>query len=276
MTTLLAIIFAFGSAISYGIAIVLEQVGAKKVEPSKSLNPLQFIQFFKRWEYNTGLILDVVGLVLTLLAVRWLPLFLAQSIFASSLIFTVLINRYFYKKRIKPKEVKAIIIIIIGLCLLSFVAVPSKAHFPSLSFRLFLILAPILIAIVGLYLIRVKNNRHKPVIIAFIAGLSFSLTIIIERIIPISHPLYMILLQPLTLSLIILGVLGMLLFTKALQEGNINKINGAIYSIQIFTSAVFGLIFLGDSIKNGLWPVLFLGCVAVLAGTIWLSLSIED
>ena len=82
---------AFAAAIAYGAATVMEQVGARRVATTDTLDPRLLLRVVRQVPYAAGIVLDLGGFLLAALALRTLPLFAVQSAVASSVGFTALL-----------------------------------------------------------------------------------------------------------------------------------------------------------------------------------------
>src|SRR5919199_412019 len=91
---LLGLVAAFGAAVAYGVASVLQAVGARRLE-SGSVDAAFLLRLTRSLPYVTGLALDGAGFVATVVALRVLPLFVVESAVASSVGVTALVAARF-------------------------------------------------------------------------------------------------------------------------------------------------------------------------------------
>jgi len=94
-----------------------------------------------------------------------------------------------------------------------------------------------------------------------------------SRILPSNLNVMSLLTNPLILALVIYAVLGMLLFSIALQNGSVTHVYAATIVTETTIPTIVGLIFLGDRPRHGAWVVMLLGLIVVTLGTTALALS---
>lgn len=73
---------AFVACLSYGVATVLQSVGARRAASLGGVSGV--LGIFTQLPYLAGLVLDTVGFVGSVVALRQLPLFLVEAIIAAS------------------------------------------------------------------------------------------------------------------------------------------------------------------------------------------------
>ncbi len=74
--------------VSYGLATVLQAVGARRTGGGDTLDVGLLVRLAHQGPYLAGLALDVGGVLFTVLALRKLPLFVVQAAIAGSLAVT--------------------------------------------------------------------------------------------------------------------------------------------------------------------------------------------
>lgn len=142
---------AFSAALFYGAATVLQAVGVRRVaalpEGCRMVRRLWAARLFA-----VGLLLDAAGFLASLVALRTLPLFLVQSVIASSVGVTVVLAIVFLGARLRAGEVLALVVIGAGLVALAASAstTESVALRPLLGWLLLICVVPLaLLAGVG-------------------------------------------------------------------------------------------------------------------------------
>jgi drug/metabolite transporter (DMT)-like permease len=145
MSASLALVFALGCAVCYGVGSVLEQVGARRERAATSLDPRLLLRLAKQLPYLAGLGLDGVGWVLSLLALRVLPLFLVQSAVAASIAVTAVVARMVLGTRLGRVDAAAIAVIVVGLVLLAVAAAPDASRPVSAAFRAVLLVGVLVV-----------------------------------------------------------------------------------------------------------------------------------
>jgi hypothetical protein len=84
----LALLAAVVIARSYGLATVLQSVGAKSTTSSEGLDPGLLVRLLRSVPYLVGLALDGAGFLLTVVALQSLPLFVVEAFTAGALAVT--------------------------------------------------------------------------------------------------------------------------------------------------------------------------------------------
>lgn len=265
---LLPYLAGIGCSLCSGTATVLEQVAARRQKSIRSLHPYHFIKLFQQGPYAIGIILDLVGWGLFLLAARTLPLFLDLSFLAAGLVVTAIVAQAHSKTKISRTEMRAIGLVMIGITLLGVVAQPSSVHSVNHNFVLAIEVFPVVLALVGASWLRTGNTRASALALAGCSGLAFGATGIISRIIHIYHFDLHTVVQPLALALIAYGALGMLFLSAALQKETINRVTSTLYASELALPSLLGILFLGDSARGGLWPLVAAGFLCVIIGTV--------
>jgi hypothetical protein len=125
---LVACMAAFGCALCYGAGSVLQSVGARRVATIDGLNPTLVVRFAGQVPYVAGLLLDLVGWLLSLVAVRLLPLFAVQAILAGSVGVTALLAAIFLGSRPSGTQIVGLAALGVGVTLLAATAEPGPPH----------------------------------------------------------------------------------------------------------------------------------------------------
>ena len=90
---LLGLLGAVGAALCYGVGSVLQALAARRTTSAEGLDPRLLLRLARSWQYVVGLALDGVAFLLSIVALRSLPLFTVQSIVASFLAVTAVLER---------------------------------------------------------------------------------------------------------------------------------------------------------------------------------------
>lgn len=265
MTTAIAVGAAALTALCNGVTAILQKVGADEHERVTSINPRFFVRLTHSTPYLIGVALDFIGWTLTLIAVHSLPLYLVESIIASCVVVTAIIERFVMHRHLNNKSYIAIVIVMLGLVLLALVASPDNSVDVSSRVRLLVTIGPLPLACVAAFLVK---SRSKIAVgcIAALSGVSFCGTAIVGRIFIYEAPYWKLLLNPLTWSVVGYGLLGMLLFSIALQRSLAAKINAIMISAQTMTATIFGIIILGDHVRDGYAWAGVIGIIFVITG----------
>jgi len=267
----LALAAALGCAACYGVGSVLEQVGARREATATSIDPRLLWRLAQQLPYLAGLGLDAAGWVLSLLALRTLPLFLVQSAVAASIAVTAVVARVVLGTRLDRVDGGAIGVIVVGLVLLALAAAPDAGRPVGAGFGAGLLLGVGVLAVAGTLLARSSSVRGH-LGLAAVAGLAFSGTAIAGRTLVIPPHLTHIVGEPVAWALVALGGLGILLFSIALQRGSVTTTNAVLFSVETVVPTIVGVVWLGDRARDGRWPLMIVGCVLAIGGAVGLAL----
>ncbi|HUD05689.1 MAG TPA: hypothetical protein VMR18_02085 [Candidatus Saccharimonadales bacterium] len=263
---------AFACAACNGIAAVLQKISADKEKNVSSLDMRLLWRLFQKKPYILGVVLDLLGWLFTIFAVQHLPIFLVQAIIASNIVITILVERLFRHKVIKTKSYVAIATILAGLILLGMASSPEKIAPVVSALKWLIVLTPIPVGVAGYVLVRYKSYIST-IGLAILGGLAFGGTSIVGRVFRFSQPTWHTIYSPLFFALIASGILGMLLFSIALQRAQAAIINASTTASQTLVPALIGIAFLGDRARNGMWYLVFLGTFLALGGVVFLALG---
>lgn len=263
---------ALACAVCNGTAAVLQKISADKEKDVSSLDARLLWRLVQDKPYAGGVALDILGWSLTVFAVQYLPLFLVEAIIAANIVVTALIERLFRHQKISPKAYLAITIILAGLVLLALAASPEKAEPISNTLKWLIVLTPVPIAMAGYVLARGKSYGTA-IGLAVLGGLAFGGTAVVGRIFRLSQPVWHTVYSPLIFALIASGILGILLFSIALQRAQATVINATMAASQTLIPAVIGIVFLGDHARGGMWYFVVLGTSLALGGVAFLALG---
>ncbi|MDB5176239.1 MAG: hypothetical protein JWM81_1097 [Candidatus Saccharibacteria bacterium] len=267
---LIPVLAAFACALCNGVAAVLQKMSADKEKNGHSLDVRLLWRLLQDRPYIIGTTLDLLGWLLTLVAVQHLPLFLVEAIIASNIIVTALIERLYRRIVITSKSYVAIVSILVGLTLLAVASLPGKAEPVSTLLRWMVVLTPIPVALLGYVLAR-RRSYKTALGLAALGGLAYGTTSVMGRILTITHPFWHIIYNPLMVGIIVSGALGILLFSIALQRAQATTVNATMTSSQIVIPAIIGITFLGDTARSGLWYLVIIGTLLALGGVISLA-----
>jgi drug/metabolite transporter (DMT)-like permease len=267
----LALSAAFGCALCNGIAAVLQKAGADQEKPATTMQLGLFLRLLGDWPYLIGLALDGLAFILTLVAVHTLALFIVQPIIALNVAITVLIEHYLLHRRIGKIAGSAMLCIFAGLLLLVLVSAPETAHRVAQAVRWTIVFMPLVLAGIGSM---VARSRHHAASIGLgaLGGIAFGGTSIVGRMLTFPQPYWHLILNPLVWSLLAYGLVGILLFTIALQRSNASIVTASITAFEATVPIVVGIFCLGDSPKNNDWTLVVAGIVLTLTGALIFAL----
>ena len=141
-------------------------------------------------------------------------------------------------------------------------------------FRSAMVVGVLALAIAGAWLARSAVSRGA-VGLAVVSGLAFSGTAISARTLTLGHGVVGLVHEPLAWALVGYGVLGLLLFSIALQRGSVTVTNAVLFAVETVVPTVIGVVLLGDRARSGLWPLMVMGTIAAVGGAVFLALWTE-
>ncbi|HUA12911.1 MAG TPA: hypothetical protein VL989_00185 [Candidatus Sulfotelmatobacter sp.] len=273
MNATIPYIAAASTSLCYGTATILEQIGARREKQIVSFRLSNLVGLFKQAPYFGGILLDLVGWGLFLIAVRQLPLFLCLSFVSFSLVVSAILAVYMFKTKIPQHEAVAIVAVMVGIVMLGISAKPTQASHVNHVFILCIELFTIPLAIAGVSILKNAANGYSGIVLAAFSGITFGMTGIISRFVRFDSISSKYLLQLPVIALIAYGLMGMMFLAAALQRDNVNRVNSLLFSAELVIPSVLGILFLGDRVKDDLWPVMIVGLLLVVAGSIVVSLN---
>lgn len=250
----------------YGVASILQAVGARRVSSSSGLTPKTLVRLLRQPAFLAALGTTMFGFLFHLAAVRTLPLFLAQTGIAVSLVITALLAVRLFGDQLSRKEWTAVGAVVVGLVLLSASAGDTGTERAShwLTVSLFATLAGMVIF--GLIASRFQGIVSTAVL-GLLGGLGYAVVGISARILP-DFSIRDLLTSPATYSLGLGGGLAFFLYSLALQRGAVTAATTPLIATQTVTPAVVGVLLLGDSVRPGWWPGAVLGFLITGAAAI--------
>jgi drug/metabolite transporter (DMT)-like permease len=251
-----ALAFAVAGAVGYGAASVTQAVAARR--STGTLHTL------RQPLYLAGLGCDLLAWLASVVALRTLAVYQVQAVLAGSLAVTVLGARVVLAARLRRRDSVAVAVTVLALAVLALSAGPQDQIQPSGAVRFGLVTAAVLVAVCGW----VAARAGSPGASAALAGLAFGGAALCARALPLSGDMPALLgalaADPLTWGLVGFGVTGMLLYTHALQQGQVGPVTAVLWIVEVIAPSVIGVAVLHDAVRDGWAPY---AVVAVLATT---------
>ncbi|MFF5229182.1 hypothetical protein [Dactylosporangium sp. NPDC000521] len=246
----MSLVLAVAAAFGYGVASVLQASGARRAPG--------VLQTLRAPAYLTGVCLDLVSWLLSVAALRVLPVYQVQAILAGSLAVTVVAARIRLEARLRGRDVAAVAVTVVALAALAAAAGPQDPAAPSAATRLALALAAVPVALAGWAAAR----RRAPNLTGAVAGLAFGGAALCARAVTVSGSL---LLEPLVWALVVFGVTGTLLYAQALEHGQVGPVTALLWIAEVIVPSAAGVLLLGDHVRPGWAPVAGTAVTATVA-----------
>ncbi|HSX07287.1 MAG TPA: hypothetical protein VLG11_00130 [Candidatus Saccharimonadales bacterium] len=271
MIFFLSILAAFACALCTGIGAILQKASADKEKPVHGIKLGFLWSLLHNWKYVLGVVIDTLGWVFVYLAVQHIPLFFAEAIVSSNLLITALLEHFVLHTPLPKRAYFAVILVLCGLGVLGLAAGQEAPRTVSLHIEWALALVPIVALVLAAAVGRSKQLAATAGV-ALLGGVAFGETSVISRVFPLPHPLWHALTGPLLYGLIASGIVGVLLFSTALQRTHATVANACLTISQTFVPAIIGLAVLGDTVRAGRWYAVVLGLGLSVAGTLYLMM----
>ncbi len=259
---LLGLICAFLAALMYGAAAIFQAMATRSVDTVHALDVRLLFRLLRSPSFDTSLALTLGGFALHLVALRRLPLFLAQSGIAASLAVTAVLAVLVFHDHLTKIEWWAVAGVCAGIALLSLSAGDVGDDPATSSLTITLIAALVLMIIVALVSHWLQGALATG-LLGLMAGVGYAIVGISARILP-GFSVAELAGAGTAYLLVVAGVLAFLLYSVSLQRGSVTVATAPMIAAQTIVPSIIGLALLGDTIRSGFGPAATLGFV--LAG----------
>lgn len=268
----IAYVAAFACAACFGLATVLEGIGARRVASAPDAVDVRALaRVATQVPYLLGLATDLLGWVLSLVALSMLPLFVVEAMIASAIGFTVLFVAVIDRVRPTSRQLWFVLAIAVGLVGLAATGASEAADRTPAAYTWAMCIALVVLAIAGLLVVRLVHGGVAAPLLGALAGLSFGGTALCGRAILGEFTLGD-LRDPILYALALYGVLGIVLLTLALQRGSVTIATAWLFVAQTVVPSAIGLLVLGDRARDGLAGVAGASFVVTLVAVVGLTL----
>lgn len=251
----------------FGVASVLQRVGARRVPLTERFDPRLLVRLARQPPYAAGLVLDAVGFALTAWALHALPLFAVQAGVAASLAVTAVLSAAVLHEPLAPSACGAVAAAGLGLVMLAASADEHQASPSGLLVPALLAGVPAVLAAAAVL------HRRTPVGtgvgFGVLAGVAFAGFALCGRVLgPLGAGTPV---DPAAWALVGYLLAGVLLYGTSLQRGSVTAVTAAYVAVEVVVPAVVGLTLLGDAPRAGTRGWAATGFVLVVAAVIALS-----
>lgn len=248
---------ASAGAVGYGAASVLQARAAR------GGGDLAVVA--RPW-YVAGLLTDLAAWCASVLAVRVLPLFVVQSLLATSLAVTVLLAWPLLGHRPVRRDLVAVVVAVAALAGLGWTARPAPARSTGAGLLVAVGLALVLAVAWFLGRSRTGGGREQ----AVLAGWAFAWLAVCARALPLPRGAWAtataVWSAPLAWGGAAFGVVGTLAFARAVQRARVGPVTVTMWVVEVLVAGAVGVAVLGDGVRSGAgW--LAGSCVAALLVT---------
>lgn len=256
------------AAVVFGFATLIQATAVRRL-PREGLDLRLVGDLLRTPAFLLAVGLNLVGFVLHLVALRTIPLYLAQSGVAASLAVTALLAHRVLDEPLSGRDWTAVAAICGGLAVMALGAGDVGDVSPPDGFVVGMYLVLVALFLAGTAAVRLQGAAAA-VLLGFLAGVGFAGTGIGTRIIPSLAPLD-VLTSPETYLVCLCGILAFSLYSLALQRGSVTGATAPMIVMQTVTPALVGLLLLDDQVRDGWLIVSLIGFVASVSGAIALA-----
>jgi drug/metabolite transporter (DMT)-like permease len=277
---LASMIAAVVSAFCYGIAAVMQAIAIEKASrrPDRiragdaaagQLDPGLLVRLLGQWRFLVSLGIDTIGFIAQLVALQKLPLFAVQAMISANLAVTAVFAALLMHVRLSLREWLSVTGVVVGVGLLGSSAGSAGATQVGPAFQIGLMVTVAAVGVAGMLAARLPTQARTPVLGA-IAGLGYAVLAVAARILPGFGPAQLVR-NPATYTLAAAGIVSFLLYASALEGGSVTVATAAVVLCETMPPAVVGVIFLGDTTRQGLAGLAVLGFVLAVACAVALA-----
>ena len=254
----------------FGVGAIMQAVGSRKVPTESELNPRRFggfvVALLRQPAFLGALALNLAGFGLHFVALRLLPLYLAQAGIAVSLVVTALLATRLMSDQLSALEWSAVAGVVVGLGLLAVSAGDAGAAAQHHGLTIGIIVGLITIAVLGALASR-SQHGVSTALLGLLAGLGYAGVAISARLLQ-DGSLSELFHSPTLYTLPISGALAFILYSLALQRGSVTLATTPMIALQTITPAAVGVFVLNDAVRAGWWPAAIIGFALSAAGSV--------
>ena len=260
MTT--GLVAAGAAAVAYGLASVLQAVGVRGGALRR--------WWASRW-YLAGLALDGAAWLVSLIAVRTLPLFVVQSVLAASLAVTAVGARLWLGATLRRRQVVAIAAVLAALVVLAAAGGTQSARPAPPWFTV----ATWVVTIVLVLATWALSRRRSSAALAVLAGLGFSMAATAARAAhgggasALAH-------DPVVWAVPVAGAVGATAYAQALERGAVSAATALLWVVETVVPTVVGVTVLGDRVRPGLAAPALVAIVVAVAACVVLARGVPS
>ncbi len=261
---------ALATSVCYGVGTVLQAVAARRTDRTRGVDVRMFGSLIAQTPYLASLVVEAVGFLASIVALRSLPLFLVQAAVASSVGVTALCAVWFLGARLGRLELSALVALGAGLVLLA-ISAENGPGLPLGAAQEWMLLAGVaLLLMLGVGATRLPD-RWACAGLAAAAGAAFGGVGIAARTLVVPQPLWHLLVEPLAWTIVGYGGSALLLFAMSLQRGSVTTTAAVTAGVETLLPAIFGVLLLGDTARSGFAGIALAGFALTLGGAVVLA-----
>ena len=257
------------AAFCYGIASVLQAIGARRTEASEGIDPRLLKRLLSQPHFLFGSLLDVVGFLLALIALHSLPLYVVQVAIAANLAVSAVMAARILHAALSPTEWAAVAAVTAGLAMVGLSAGEEGPVQAGHTFRWSLVAASVGVIALSIAAGRITGSRGAAAL-GLMSGLGFGIVSLAGRVLVDVSPLSL-LRNGAFYALAISGIVGFLVHAVALQRGSVTTATVGVVLGETIVPVLIGGLILGDTTRPGYAPVALVGFIVAMVGALELS-----
>ncbi|WP_045699607.1 hypothetical protein [Streptomyces rubellomurinus] len=266
---LLGLTTALVATVCFGFGAVFQARGARSAPRADRVRAGLLAALVRSWQFVLGTLLDILGFVLSIVALRSLPLFLVQAVTNASLAVTALAAVWMLGARLRRGDLAGIVAVVLGLTLLALGSGREGREYAPPAFHWALLGTTAVMLLATLVLVR-RDGTVAAAGLGLMAGVGFGITSLAVRVLDASG-LAAVLTDPAAYALVAGGLGGYLAYALALQRGTVTAATAAGTVTETFGPALVGVTALGDAARPGYAWCALLGFAVAVGGTFVLS-----
>lgn len=217
---------------------------------------------------------DAAAWVVSLVAMRVLPLFVVQSLLAGSLALTVLLAIPVLHVRPTRRDLGAILVVTAAVAL---VAASSGGETTATAPGWYAGAVVILAVVTALVAAAVWRRGH-PLLQGAVSGVGFAGLALASRAVTVPESavgaiVLAVLTQPAAWALLVLGGLGAVMYARGLELGSLGPVTAVVWVVEVVLPGAVGVAVLGDTVRAGWAPAALVGVGFAIPGCVALALS---
>ncbi|MFE2722721.1 hypothetical protein [Kitasatospora sp. NPDC059327] len=266
---LLGLTTALVATVCFGFGSVFQARGARSAPRADRVRVGLLAALVRSWQFLLGTALDIGGFVLSVVALRSLPLFLVQAVTNAGLAVTALAAVWLLGARLRRGDAAAIVAVVVGLTLLALGSGREGREYAPAAFHWALLGTTVLMLLLTLLLARRDGNAAAGGL-GLLAGVGFGVTSLAVRVLDVGGAAE-VLTDPAAYALALGGLGGYLAYALALQRGTVTAATAAGTVTETFGPALVGVVALGDAARPGYAWCALAGFAVAVGGTFVLS-----
>jgi drug/metabolite transporter (DMT)-like permease len=266
---LLGFFAALAAAALFGSASIVQATAVRRIPRSSGLSARLVVELLGQPLFLAAMAMNLVGFSLHLVALRSIPLFLAQAGIAASLAVTALLAVRVHDDQLDRADWAAVAGTCIGLAMLAASSGSVGDETAGDAFIIGLYAALVAVATGGFVASRLQGALATE-LLGLLAGFGFAGVSVSARVLPGLAPATVVA-APSTYALALSGALAFLLYSVALQRGSVTGATAPMIVSQTVTPAAVGVLLLHDGIRPGWIPIAAVGFAVTGLGALQLA-----